>query len=358
MASPEPSVASVRTPAPAAPVLELREVSKRFGGVVALDSVRLQVPAGELLAVVGPSGCGKSTMLRAVAGLLAIDAGQIWTNGREVAGPRTFVPPERRDVGVVFQDLALFPHLDVAANVSFGLQRRVTARGRRVHEVLELVGLDGLGRRYPHELSGGEQQRVALARALAPHPAVVLLDEPFSHLDRNLRTLVREHTVDVLHAAGATGVFVTHDQEEALAAGDRVAVMRAGSLEQVAAPEEVFHNPTSRFVATFLGEADFVAGERLGDHAYTAFGALPVTTPGAGPCQVMLRPHEVTMEPADTGSAVVTRTEFRGALVLHHVRLADGSTLRGLRPHTAPLPVGTRVQVRPLVDHPLAVFAA
>ncbi len=340
------------------PVLELRGVAKRFGAVVALDQVSLAVRPGELLAVVGPSGSGKSTMLRAVAGLLAIDAGQIRAGGREVAGPRTFVPPERREVGVVFQDLALFPHLDVAGNVAFGLARRAPKRSQRVDEVLELVGLGGLERRYPHELSGGEQQRVALARALAPRPAVVLLDEPFSHLDRNLRTLVREHTVDVLHAADATGVFVTHDQEEALAAGDRVAVMREGRLEQVAVPEEVFHRPTSRFVATFLGEADFLAGEHHGDHARTVFGDLPVTAPGAGPCQVMLRPHEVTLEPDDTASAIVTRTEFRGALVLHHVLLPDGSTLRGVRPHTAPLGVGTRVRVRPLVDHPLAVFTA
>ncbi len=357
MASPELSTRHA-APLRTAPVLELCDLSKRFGNVLALDRVSLQVSAGELLAVVGPSGCGKSTMLRAVAGLLAADSGEIWAGGRQVAGPRTFVPPERRNVGVVFQDLALFPHLDVASNVVFGLRRRDRGRQQRVREVLDLVGLDGLGQRFPHELSGGEQQRVALARALAPDPSVVLLDEPFSHLDRNLRTLVREHTVQVLHAAGATGVFVTHDQEEALAAGDRVAVMHAGRLEQVDVPEQVFHNPTSRFVATFLGEADFVRGERVGDRAHTAFGTLPVTTPGVGPCQVMLRPHEVAMEPADSGSAVVVRTEFRGALVLHHVRFADGSTLRGVRPHSSPLAVGTRVRVRPLVDHPLAVFAA
>ncbi len=341
------------------PVLELSGVGKQFGAVVALDAVSLAVQRGELLAVVGPSGCGKSTMLRAVAGLLAIDAGTICAGGREVAGPRTFVPPERRDVGVVFQDLALFPHLDVADNVAFGLRRRAGGgRRKRVAEVLELVGLAGLGQRFAHELSGGEQQRVALARALAPDPAVVLLDEPFSHLDRNLRTLVREHTVDVLHAAGATGVFVTHDQEEALAAGDRVAVLRQGRIEQVAVPEEVFHSPASRFVATFLGEADFLPGEHYGKHAHTLFGALPVTAFGSGPCEVMVRPHEVSIEPDDASSTVVTRTEFRGALVLHHVRLADGSTLRGVRPHTAPLAVGTHVIVHPLVDHPLAVFAA
>ncbi len=339
----------------AAPVLMLRAVVKRFGDVRALDAVSLVVGAGELVAVVGPSGCGKSTMLRAVAGLLTIDAGHIAAGGHEVAGPGVNVAPERRAVGVVFQDLALFPHLDVAANVAFGLGRR--ARGDRVAEVLDLVGLVGVSGRYPHELSGGEQQRVALARALAPRPAVVLLDEPFSHLDRNLRTTVREHTVEVLHAAGATGVFVTHDQEEALAAGDRVAVMRAGLLEQVGSPEAVFHRPDNRFVATFLGEADFLPGQRSGAHADTVLGRLPVTEPGSGRCSVMLRPHEVTFEPAADGGAEVTRTEFRGATVLHHLLLAGGGTLRALRPHTSPVDPGTRVAVRPVIEHPLAVFA-
>ncbi len=341
---------------PDGPVLVLRDVCKRFGPVVALDGVSLEVESSELLAVVGPSGCGKSTMLRAIAGLVRVDSGRILAGAHEVVGPTTFVPPERRAVGVVFQDLALFPHLDVAGNVAFGLGRRLPDRDRQVREVLDLVGLGGLDRRYPHELSGGEQQRVALARALAPGPAVVLFDEPFSHLDRNLRTVVREHTVDVLRAAGATGVFVTHDQEEALAAGDRVAVMRAGRLEQVAAPEEVFHHPSSRFVATFLGEADFIPGRRTGDRVETVFGSLPVTETGSGHCQVMLRPHEVAVDADAAGTAVVVHTEFRGALVLHHVRLADGSVLRGMRPHSSPLAPGTAVRVRPLVDHPLAAF--
>jgi len=344
------------------PVLALRGVIKHFGATAALDGISLDIRTGELLAVVGPSGCGKSTMLRAVAGLMRIDAGQIMLRSRVVAGPGTFVPPERRAVGVVFQDLALFPHLDVTDNVSFGLDRRRRGRlggrrnSRRVAEVLEMVGLEPLGRRYPHELSGGEQQRVALARALAPEPAVVLLDEPFSHLDRNLRATVREHTVDVLRAAGATGVFVTHDQEEALAAGDRLAVMRAGRLDQVATPEEVFHRPVTRFVATFLGEADFVPGQRRGRHVDTVLGTLPVTEAGSGPCRVMLRPHEIGLDADPTGDAVVTQTEFRGATVLHHVRLGEGTAVRGLRPHTSPLSVGSRVRVRPLVDHPLAVF--
>jgi len=337
------------------PVLTLEQVTKRFGAVTALDAVDLEVRRGELVAVVGPSGCGKSTLLRSVAGLTGIDAGRIAVAGRDVAGPGRFVAPEDRHVGVVFQDLALFPHLDVTANVGFGLERG-SRGGSRVGEVLDLVGLSGLAGRYPHELSGGEQQRAALARALAPRPVVVLLDEPFSQLDRNLRTVVREQTVDVLRADGATGLFVTHDQEEALAAADRVAVMRQGRLEQVGSPETVFHTPVNRFVATFLGEADFVAGDRAGTSVTTPLGRLPVTTSGVGPCQVMVRPHELEIDEEADGPAWVERTEFRGAVILHHVSLPDGSTVRALRPHTEPVEVGARVRVRPVLSHPLVAF--
>lgn len=335
-------------------VLVLDQVTKRFADVVALDRVDLDVARGELLAIVGPSGCGKSTLLRAIAGLTQIDGGRIVAGSREVAGPRTWVPPERRDVGVVFQDHALFPHLRVANNVAFGLGRR---RDRsRVAEVLDLVGLAHLAQRYPHELSGGEQQRVALARALAPRPAVVLLDEPFSNLDRNLRVRIREETVSVLRADGATAVLVTHDQEEALAVGDRVAVARAGRLEQVGPPSTVFHAPTSRFVATFMGEADFVPGRCEGTSVDTAFGQLPVTSSGRGPVEVMLRPHDVALDVDPAGAAVVSRTEFRGAFVLHHLDVDNGSTLRALTLHTAAAAVGTRVTVRPVAGHPLTAF--
>lgn len=339
-------------------VLALEAVSKRFGDVTAVDEVSLEVERGELLAVVGPSGCGKSTLLRAIAGLIRIDSGRIVISDQDVAGPKSWVPPERRSVGVVFQDSALFPHLDVAANVAFGLGRRDPHRFDRTREMLTLVGLEDLAERYPHELSGGEQQRVALARALAPGPNVVLLDEPFSQLDRNLRVRVREETVRVLRAAGATAVLVTHDQEEALAVGDRIAVTQAGRIEQVDVPEIVFHAPSSRFVATFMGEADFVPGSLSYGQVTTALGSLtvvPGTSPGA--VEVMVRPHDLGVTPDEHGPAVVARTEFRGAEVLHYVAFDGGSTLRALTPHTAPLPVGTRVSVHPLSDHPLVAFS-
>lgn len=340
------------------PALRLEEVTKRFGATVAVNAVSVDVAAGELLAVVGPSGCGKSTLLRLIAGLTGPDSGRVSIGGREMAGPWAWVPPERRGVGVVFQDHALFPHLTVAGNVAFGLGRRHSRRGARVEEALDLVGLSHLGARYPHELSGGEAQRVALARALAPGPTVVLLDEPFSNLDRNLRVRIREDTVAVLRAAGATGVFVTHDQEEALAVGDRVAVISDGRMMDIAAPDVVFHCPASRFVATFLGEADFLPGRQAGATAMTSLGPLPVAGEPDVPrdVDVMVRPHEVGLTADPSGTAVVRRAEFRGAFTAYTVDLDSGGTLRSLRPHTERLPAGTRVGVHVDAGHRLAVF--
>lgn len=341
-----------------APV-RLQGVTKRFGDVTAVDAVDLEVRPGELLAVVGPSGCGKSTMLRLIAGLAAPDEGTIELDGVTVAGDGVWVPPEKRHVGIVFQDHALFPHLDVAGNVGFGLDRRHPDRGGRIAEVLSLVGLDTMADRYPHELSGGEQQRVALARALAPSPVVILLDEPFSNLDRNLRTQVRDDTAAVLRAAGASGLFVTHDQDEALSVGDRIAVAHRGTVQQVDTPDAVFHAPATRFVATFMGEADFVAGRVRDDGGVdTALGPVTTTVAGPGPVEVMVRPHDVEVVTDGHGNAVVERTEFRGATVLHHLRLDDGSAVRALRPHDAALAAGTRVTATTSPAHPLVSFAA
>ncbi|MFW6091249.1 MAG: ABC transporter ATP-binding protein, partial [Actinomycetota bacterium] len=310
-----------------ASVLRLENLVKRFDDGVAVDDISLEVAAGELLALVGPSGCGKSTLLRLIAGLSPPDSGRVLIDGREVAGPGTWVPAERRGVGMVFQDHALFPHLSVRDNVAFGLARRAPGRRARIDEVLDLVGLGSLAERFPHELSGGEVQRVALARALAPEPAVVLLDEPFSDLDRNLRTRVRDDVVGVLRTAGTTGVFVTHDQEEALAVGDRVAVACAGRLEQVGLPETVFHAPATRFVATFMGEADFLPGRRDGTTAATPWGTVPVLVPEPGGAldaagvDVMVRPDDVHFSPDPAGAAVVRRAEFRGSFVVYHLDL-------------------------------------
>ncbi|TLM88169.1 ABC transporter ATP-binding protein [Pseudarthrobacter sp. NamE5] len=333
--------------APAALVFE--SVSKHYGSTVGARSLDLDIPAGELVTLIGPSGCGKSTTLRLAAGLERPDQGAIRVAGDVVADRRRFVEPEKRRVGLVFQDYALFPHMTVAQNVEFGLDRLARGdRRARTGEVLDLVRLGHLAGRYPHELSGGEQQRVALARALAPRPAVVLLDEPFSSLDESLRAQVRRDTVATLKEAGTTGVLVTHDQTEALSVGTRVVVMRRGVIEQADTPEKVFEQPATRFVASFMGDADFLPA-----HVHRALLTCEIgvvsTVPGwansEADVDVVLRPHEVALQPDPNSPARVSAVEYHGAFVLHYVTLASGRTVRSWQPHTVRHPIGTPVAV-------------
>ncbi len=335
--------------ATAVPALVFEAVGKSYGKVPAAASLDLVVQPGEIVTLIGPSGCGKSTALRLIAGLERPDAGRIEIAGETVAAQGTFRHPEQRRVGMVFQDHALFPHLTVARNVAFGIAHLSRAERRaRVAEVLELVRLGDKAKRYPHELSGGEQQRVALARALAPRPAVVLLDEPFSSLDENLRGQVRSELVGALRATGTTAVFVTHDQTEALAIGDRVVVMQAGRIEQADTPERVFEQPATRFVASFMGEADFLPA-----HVHKALLTCEIgvvsTVPGWSgdvDVEVVLRPHEVALTAGGPDStAEVVSVEYQGAFVLHTVRLASGRTLRSWQPHAVRHAVGTPVDV-------------
>jgi iron(III) transport system ATP-binding protein len=327
--------------------LELREVSKRYGAVEAVRDLHLRVDRGELLTLIGPSGCGKTTTLRLVAGLERPTSGTIRIAGEVVAGS-SWQAPERRRVGLVFQDHALFPHLDVAANIAFGLHRFGADRRRaRTAEVLDLVRLGPLAGRYPHELSGGEQQRVALARALAPQPAVVLLDEPFSSLDETLRANVRADTVAVLRETGTTAIFVTHDQTEALSISDRVVVLREGVVEQADTPVKVFESPATRYVASFMGDADFLPAQSNGAGLSCEIGIVS-TAPGWGADEqvdVVLRPHEVTLKASPDGPAEVVAVEYRGPFVLHTMRLRSGRTVRSWQPHSVRHPLGTRVEV-------------
>ncbi|MGH3369978.1 MAG: ABC transporter ATP-binding protein [Nocardioidaceae bacterium] len=333
----------------AEPAVVLAGVGKRYGSVVAADHLDLTAAQGELVTLIGPSGCGKSTALRLIAGLERPGGGTIRIAGELVAGPHRFQQPERRRVGLVFQDHALFPHLTVGQNVAFGLHELPRAQRRtRVGEVLDLVRLGHLTGRYPHELSGGEQQRVALARALAPRPAVVLLDEPFSSLDESLRAQVRADTVAVLRETGTTGMLVTHDQTEALSVGDRVVVMRDGRIEQADTPERVFEQPASRFVASFMGDADFLPAH-VRDALLTCEIGVVSTVPGWANCdldvEVVLRPHEVGLVPDPDAGARVVGVEYHGAFVLHTVRLPSGRTLRSWQPHAVRHAVGTTVAV-------------
>jgi len=316
--------------------LRVDGVSKRFGDVMAVDGVSFDLGEHELLALVGPSGCGKSTLLRMIAGLQPTETGSIELGGSIVDDGRRSVPPEARRVGLVFQEHALFPHLTVAGNVAFGV--RSGDRSGRVTEMLGLVGLVGYGDRYPHELSGGERQRVALARALAPEPALLLLDEPFASLDPNLRSRVRDDVAAILRGTGTPAVFVTHTQFDAMAVGDRVAVMQGGRIVQIDTPEGVFHTPTNRFVAAFMGEASFLPwSEASSDIA----GIAPVQ-PGAA--LAMIRPDDVTFTCAGEGSAEIVAAEFRGSSWCYTMRLPSGAVVKSLRSHLERIAVGTRVE--------------
>ncbi|MFV0524731.1 MAG: ABC transporter ATP-binding protein [Acidimicrobiales bacterium] len=331
--------------------LTVSGASRRFGSVVAVDGIDLTLGADELIALVGPSGCGKSTLLRAIAGLTPLDGGRIVLAGATVDDGRHRVPPERRSIGLVFQEHSLFPHLDVADNVGFGLSALGHRdRRARVGEMLDLVALGGHGGRFPHELSGGERQRVALARALAPRPALVLLDEPFASLDPNLRVQLRAEVTGALRTTATPAVFVTHDQMEAMAVGDRIAVMRAGRIEQVDRPEEVFHAPANTFVAGFMGEASFLDVTQ-GDGATTVLGPVgpapgdagAETIPPVADRVAMVRPDDVVFTPGD-GCGVpgrVTEAEFRGATWCYTIELADGITVTSSLSHLSPITTGT-----------------
>lgn len=364
-ASPTPSAADPAVPGHAVRVADLH---KHFNGTSAVNGASFSVPTGSIMALVGPSGCGKTTTLRIIAGFEQPDSGTVEIDGRMVAGPERPVPAERRRVGMVFQDYALFPHMSVRDNVAFGvggrrslLRRRQhrTERGdARVAEALELVGLARAAERMPHELSGGEQQRVALARALAPNPSVVLLDEPFSNLDAALRTRVRADVKHILREAGCTSVFVTHDQEEAFVLADQVGVMLGGRLEQVGEPGDVYANPESLAVAAFLGDANVIDGVAQGGSVETALGRLPAKGEARGDVKVVIRPESIWVRTDGVGAnpAQIIDREFYGHHQVVVVRRLDGPTLRARMGPQVPMAVGDEVTIE--VQGTVAIFPA
>jgi iron(III) transport system ATP-binding protein len=378
-------------------LIVLDRVVKRFPGAFVLGPITLDVKQGELVAVLGPSGCGKTTLLRLIAGFERPDEGSIVIEGRIVAGRSQWVEPEDRQVGMVFQDYALFPHLTVAQNVSFGQTssglyafashwlakmkvKRSLSRRSLVRELLQLVGLAGFEDRYPHELSGGEQQRVALARALAANPRVLLLDEPFSNLDADLRPKMRAELKILLHRLNCTTIFVTHDQEEAFELADRVAVLHAGRLEQIDTPERLYREPATRFVAEFIGHADFLTGRARGNCIETALGcfAKPPSVPEGAIVAVMVRPEEVELQAspgqasldvhlrqpmagegvqsrrslAKAGEGLIVARRYRGGMQVITVRLSSRESVRSLQPAGAHFPLASRVHVRVKADKP------
>ena len=337
--------------------LELRNVSRHFPGVAAVDRLSLVVGAGRIGCLLGPSGSGKSTVLRAIAGFERPDAGEIEAGGEILSGPGIWVPPERRRIGMVFQDFALFPHLDVLANVGFGLHDAGHAmRRRRSLELLELVGLAGQARRFPHELSGGQQQRVALARALAPRPRLVLLDEPFSNLDADVRTELAQHVRSALVTEGATALLVTHDQREAFAIADEVGVLRAGRLEQWDAPWQLYHSPATRFVADFVGEGTFILDTVLGPgRVSTELGVIEgqltsAQTPGTH-VDLLLRPDDLIHDDSSELRAEVVERVFRGAQFRYTLRLPSGATALSFVPSHHDHAIGERIGIRLDAQH-------
>jgi iron(III) transport system ATP-binding protein len=307
--------------------IQFTGLSKKFGQVQAVDSVSLSLSKGRFLALLGPSGCGKTTTLRLLAGFDPADAGTIDIGEQRVFGPDRFVPPEKRSIGMVFQEYALFPHLSVTDNVAYGIPRGVDKK-QRVGEVLELVGLTDMGNRLPYELSGGQQQRVALARALAPGPQLILLDEPFSNLDSGLRTQLRVEVRQILRQAGATVIFVTHDQEEALSLADEIAVMMNGQIVQTASPWELYHRPVNPQVAAFLGNTNFLPGIIENGMVNCDVGQFPAETSTVkNNVTVMLRPEIIKLHPANGGTAEITSLEYFGHDQLLSVRLNSGTLL-------------------------------
>lgn len=340
--------------------LELENVVRRFGERSAVNGLSMRLAKGSIGCLLGPSGCGKTTALRCIAGFEPVDAGVVRAHGRVLASPEFHAPPETRQIGMVFQDYALFPHLTVLDNVAFGLHRLERGkRTRRAEEILATVGLTEHRGHYPHELSGGQQQRVALARALAPEPEIVLLDEPFSSLDVELRERLGVEVRSVLKTLNTTALLVTHDQQEAFAVADLVGVMKDGRLEQWDTPYELYHRPATRFVADFIGQGVFIPGEIVAAGSVrTELGVVRAN--GNGQWQtgrhvdLLLRPDDVIHDDASTLRAEVCQRAFRGAEFLYTLKLASGVQLLSLVPSHHDHAVGERIGIRIEPDHVVA----
>jgi len=346
------------------PLLEVDRVSHAYGKHAVVRDLSFNLAPGEIACLLGSSGCGKTTMLRLIAGFEMPSAGRIRLNGTTIASESMQLPAEQRRIGMVFQDYALFPHLSIADNIGFGLrQESAPARRRRIDDMLELIGLAEHGARYPHELSGGQQQRVALARALAPQPHLLLLDEPFSNLDVELRERLSLEVRDILKRAGMAAILVTHDQNEAFAVADMVGIMREGSIEQWDTPYNLYHRPATRHVADFIGQGVFLPGEVMSRQVVEVeLGRLDSEVPldcasSCAECQrgcrldVLLRPDDVIHDDASDVKAEVVTKAFRGAEFLYTLRLASGAQVLSLVPSHHNHAIGERIGIRLDVDH-------
>jgi len=348
------------------PVIELRGIRQAYGDHLVVDGLSLTLARGRIGCLLGPSGCGKTTVLRCIAGFERIQAGEILINGQTVSTASLNVPTEQRRIGIVFQDYALFPHLSVERNVAFGLRRlRAEERRARVGRMLAVTGLEELAQRYPHELSGGQQQRVALARALAPRPDLLLLDEPFSNLDVELRERLSLEVRDILHDQGATAIMVTHDQHEAFAMADDIGIMSGGSIQQWASAYNIYHRPSNRFVADFIGQGVFLPGRVNGSgKVEIELGAMDgeirfptgaAADTGSGTeVEVLLRPDDVVHDDASATRARVLHKAFRGAEILYTLQLTSGARVLSLVPSHHNHAIGDLIGIRLETDHVVA----
>ncbi len=335
-------------------ILTLNQISKHFHAhaLPVVENVSFSLDKGDLLGLLGPSGCGKTTLLRMIAGFEQPSTGSIILSHQMVAGEGVNIPPEYRNTGMVFQDYALFPHLTIAENIAFGLKTQKPPLNKRqiqqqVGDVLTLVGLGGLDNRYPHQLSGGQQQRVALARALAPQPSLILLDEPLSNLDVQVRQRLRHEIRHILKATQITAIFVTHDQEEALAISDKIAVMNRGKIEQIGIPEAVYTRPTSRFVAEFVTQANFLPARRRGDRWQTEIGGWDCGHKEADCHQgeVMVRQEDILLSPDDQGKITVVDRQFLGREYRYCLAMPSGNQIHARTSLSTQLDIGTKVSL-------------
>jgi len=342
------------------PLLELKNIECRHRGIIAVENLNLHVNQGDLVCLLGPSGCGKTTVLRAIAGFQPLHAGEIRLRDQRISYPGYTLSPEKRRIGMVFQDYALFPHLDVCGNITFGLRDLHRAECKRIaDEMLEVVGLSGMGDRYIHELSGGQQQRVALARALAPQPELILMDEPFSNLDIEMRERLSNEVRQILKQQGTSGILVTHDQHEAFAIGDQIGVMSEGHILQRDTAYNLYHSPANRFVADFIGQGVFVRGTLLSpDTVKTSLGTISGDRayewePGSE-VELLLRPDDIVYDTDGPLHAKVLQRAFKGAEILYTLKLEDETEVLSLFPSHHDFQVGESVSVSLALDHMVA----
>ena len=343
-----------------AALLQITGLQHRYGELVVIDNLSLQLAEGEIGCLLGSSGCGKTTVLRCIAGFEHAQGGRIEVAGITLSAPGQHMPPERRRIGMVFQDYALFPHLDIASNIAFGLRGASAAeRASRVDELLELIGLAGRGKRYPHEISGGQQQRVALARALAPKPELVLLDEPFSNLDADLRTRLSKEVRSLLKQEKTSALLVTHDQQEAFAMADKIGIMADGRLQQWDTPYNLYHNPATPAIAGFIGQGVLLRGQMSGSHcvrlALGEFcGVVPHHCQSCREVDVLLRPDDVVHDDNSPVSAEVLDKDFKGSYFIYTLKLDSGETVLAHVPSHHNHPIGSRIGIRLELEHLIA----